>query len=91
MEHLAVHDELHDLFGGAERRDRIAAAQPLGDDGDVRLNVIELLRAAGSDPHAGDHFVEDQERLVVLRQRLRTLPGSRAAVGWFRRSPSPAP
>ena len=50
----------------------IAAAQGLGDHGDVGLDAVVLLRPAGGHAQAGDHLVEDQQRAVIARSASRT-------------------
>ena len=65
-------DLLHDLSPAAVRADRQAAADDLAEAGDVRLDAVQLLRAAASDTEARDHFIEDQQRSVLARERAQS-------------------
>ena len=69
VEQPSLDDRLHDLARAAQGRDRITAAHGLAQNRDIGLDAELLLRAAGGHAHAGDHFVEDQQRAVVVRQR----------------------
>ena len=58
-------DPLHQRQRPAERRRRQPAAQDLAHHGQVRQHAGQLLRAARRDAEAGDHLVEDQQRVVA--------------------------
>ena len=60
----AVGDHPHHLGRAADRGDREAAAEPLGQRGQVRGDAEPLLRAAPAEPESGDDLVEDQQRAV---------------------------
>ncbi len=53
-----------DLFLAADRRDRIAVGDRLGDGEDIGLDAIELLGAALADAEAGLHFVDDHQHAI---------------------------
>ncbi len=63
----AVLDGGHRLLGAADRADRRAAAQRLGERDQVRRDAEALGRAAGRDAQAGLDLVEDQDDPVATR------------------------
>ena len=66
--HLAPADQVHDLGLAREERERIAARDGLAEDGQVGSDAQILLRAAGREPEARDHLVEDQQRAVLAAE-----------------------
>ena len=63
----AVADDLHHLIGAADRADRQAPAERLGQRDHVGHDAELLDGAAGGDRHAGLDLVEDQDDPVLLR------------------------
>ena len=66
-------------LASAISRDRQAAADHFAERGQVRLDSVELLRAAEREAEARHHFIENQQRAVPRRefaQALRRKPGS---------------
>ena len=66
-------DHFHQLVAGRVGADRQAAADDFAQAGDVRLDVIAHLRAAPGDAEAGHHFVEQQQRAVLVAQLAQAL------------------
>ena len=60
-------DQIHDLSPAAVSAHRQAPADDLAQRGQVRLDSIELLRAAKGQPEAGHDFVKDQRRSMLGR------------------------
>ena len=76
-------DVRHDVAPAAEHADGHAAADDLAERGEVRLDAVELLRAALRDAEAGHDLVEDQDRAVLrafLAQGLEEARHRRDAV-----------
>ena len=59
---------VHDVGPAAVRPDRQTAADDLSQRRQIGPNAEQLLRPAISHAEAGDHFVENQQRPVVLGQ-----------------------
>ena len=56
----------------------------------VRRDAEALLRAAGREAEAGHHFVEDQQRAVLLRDLAEEFQVARLGQIQARRCPAPA-
>ena len=69
-------EPVHQLGAPAESADRHAAANHLAEHGQVRAQAVALLGAAGTDPEAGHHLVEDEQRAVPVAQRAQGLQES---------------
>ena len=63
----AGRDVTHDVAPAAIGGDREPAADHFAQRGEVGLDVVELLSAAGRHAEAGHHLVEDQQRIVCRR------------------------
>ena len=75
----AVGDQLHDLGGAADRGDRDAAAQRLGQADQVGGHAVATGGAGGAGGEAGLHLVEGEVGVVRVEQLLQA--GEVAVVG----------
>ena len=64
-------DDLHHVGAAAEGGGGRAAADRLGEAGQVGLHAVALDRAAGRDRRARLHLVEDEQRAVPVQQLER--------------------
>ncbi len=87
VQHDVLGLHVHDVLAGAEGgRAGRAAADRLGDAGDVGDDAVALLGAAEGDTEAGDDLVEDEQHAVLVAEAAQTLEEARlgrddAAVG----------
>ena len=70
-------NHFHDVAASAIGRHRQPPADNFPEYGQVRPNAEGILRAAIGDAEAGDHFVENQQRAVALRDFAQALKKSR--------------
>ena len=68
------------VSASAVRAEWHAAADHLGERGEVGLHAEARLRAAVGEPEAGHHFVEHQQRTVLRGERAEPL--EEALGGW---------
>jgi len=72
-------EHFHDVGTPGDGADRIAAADDLAEQGQIRGDAEQRLRAAIGQPHR-DHLVEDEEDAVPLRQaaqKIQEIAGGR--------------
>src|SRR5436190_2715989 len=67
VKQLALRNHSHDVRRGAEVGNRIAAADRLRYDRNVRRDLVVLLSASRGNADAGNHFVEYQQATAIQR------------------------
>src|SRR5581483_1702662 len=71
---------VHNFGAPPKRANRQAAANHLPQRGEVRFHPIDFLRATASQAETGDHFIEDQKRVVggaFLAQNGKKITGGK--------------
>ena len=71
----AVHQHVRDLVAHHRRAEReIAAGQAFRQHHEIRLELPQFAREPLAEaPEAGDHFIRDEENVVLARQIAQTL------------------
>ena len=66
-------DLVHQVGAAAVSADGQTAADDLAQAGEVGLDAVEPLRPAQADAEAGHHFIEDEQRPVLVAQGAKAL------------------